>query len=76
MLVFVGVKMLIVDWYKIPIGSSLAVVVGVLIFSVIASLLLPEAAEAHSPVQHDPLHLPPTHEAPRIGADPDVDEEP
>ena len=73
-LVFVGVKMLIVDWYKIPIGSSLVVVVGVLVFSVIASLLLPEAAEAHSPVQHDPLHLPPTHEAPRIGADPDLDE--
>jgi tellurite resistance protein TerC len=72
-LVFVGVKMLIVDWYKIPIGSSLMVVVGVLVFSVIASLLLPEAAEAHSPVQHDPLHLPPTHEAPRIGADPDAD---
>ena len=73
-LVFVGVKMLIVDWYDVPIGASLAAVMGVLIFSVIASLLLPEAAEAHSPVQHDPLQLPPTHEAPRIGADPDVDE--
>lgn len=37
-LVFVGTKMLIVDWVKILVGVSLAVV-GVLVVSVIASLL-------------------------------------
>lgn len=44
-LVFVGTKMLIAKWIQIPIGSSLAVVAGVLLLSVIASLLLPEIAD-------------------------------
>lgn len=44
-LVFVGAKMLIADWFHISIGASLAVVVGVLLTSVIASLLLPEMAQ-------------------------------
>ncbi len=70
-LVFVGLKMLITDWWKVPVGAALAVVVGVLLVAVIASLLLPEVAEAHAPVEHDPLDPPPPHEAPRIGADPD-----
>jgi tellurite resistance protein TerC len=39
-LCFVGAKMLIVDFYKIPIGISLGVVAGILILSVAASLLL------------------------------------
>ena len=39
-LCFVGAKMLMVDIYKIPIGASLGVVGGILIFSVIASLLV------------------------------------
>jgi tellurite resistance protein TerC len=38
-LCFVGAKMLIVDFYKIPIGISLGVVAGILILSVAASLL-------------------------------------
>jgi tellurite resistance protein TerC len=38
---FVGIKMLIVDVYKIPTGVSLAVIVMVLALSVIASLLWP-----------------------------------
>ena len=38
-LVFVGTKMLIVDWVKIPVGSSLGVVGAILAISVIASLL-------------------------------------
>ena len=38
-LCFVGAKMLIVDIYKIPIGVSLGVVGGILILSVVASLL-------------------------------------
>jgi tellurite resistance protein TerC len=40
-LCFVGVKMLIVDLYKVPIGLSLGVVALVLFVSVIASLLRP-----------------------------------
>src|SRR5215212_5706962 len=37
-LVFIGVKMVIVDFYKIPIGISLGVVVGILTISILASL--------------------------------------
>jgi len=39
-LCFVGTKMLMVDVYKIPIGTSLAVIGGVLLLSVIASLIV------------------------------------
>jgi tellurite resistance protein TerC len=55
-LVFVGVKMLIVDFYQLPIGISLGVVALVLAASVGASLLWPKAVEASSPVVHDPRH--------------------
>lgn len=41
---FVGVKMLIADWYKIPIVAALAVVGGVLLLSVVASLIWPKKA--------------------------------
>jgi tellurite resistance protein TerC len=37
---FVGIKMLLVDIYKIPIGISLAVVAGILTFAIVASLLV------------------------------------
>ena len=37
-LVFVGVKMLLVDIYKIPIGASLGVIGGILLLSILASL--------------------------------------
>jgi tellurite resistance protein TerC len=37
-LTFVGFKMVITDFYKIPIGISLGVVAGILVLSVIASL--------------------------------------
>jgi tellurite resistance protein TerC len=47
-LVFVGVKMLLADFYKIPIGIALGVVVGVLTLSVIASIIWPPAAEVVS----------------------------
>lgn len=40
-LAFVGIKMLVSDWYKIPIGASLAVVAGLLGASIVASLLRP-----------------------------------
>ena len=54
-LVFVGAKMLLVDVYKIPIGISLGVIALILAVSVAASLIFPKVAEAHSPVEHDPL---------------------
>lgn len=42
-LTFVGVKMLIVDFYKIPVGVSLGVVAAILTISVLASLWRNEA---------------------------------
>jgi len=42
-LTFVGVKMLIVNFYHVPILVSLGVIVGVLAISVIASLMWPQA---------------------------------
>lgn len=38
LLMFAGVKMLIEDWFKIPVGISLMVIAAVLIISIIASL--------------------------------------
>lgn len=56
MLVFVGIKMLVTYFdLHVPIGLSLGVIGGVLLVSVWASLLFPEAAEAHDPVVHDSL---------------------
>jgi tellurite resistance protein TerC len=40
-LVFVGVKMLIADFYKVPIGVALGVVAGVLAISIVTSLIWP-----------------------------------
>jgi tellurite resistance protein TerC len=55
-LVFVGVKMLVTYFdFHVPIGLSLGIIGGVLLISVVASLLFPKAAEAHDPVLHDPL---------------------
>ncbi|MEW6348392.1 MAG: TerC family protein [Thermodesulfobacteriota bacterium] len=42
-LVFVGVKMLIADWYKIPVWSALLTVAVILVISIIASKLIPSA---------------------------------
>ena len=41
-LVFVGTKMVIVDFYKIPIAASLLVVAGILVFSILLSILMPK----------------------------------
>jgi len=38
-LVFVGIKMVIVDFYKIPVGISLGAIAAILTTSVIASLI-------------------------------------
>jgi tellurite resistance protein TerC len=39
-LTFVGTKMLLADWYKIPVGVSLGVVAALLVGSAVASLLI------------------------------------
>ncbi|MBI4532089.1 MAG: TerC family protein [Candidatus Latescibacteria bacterium] len=44
-LVFVGVKMLLADIYKIPIGIALGVVAGILFLSVIVSIARPRKGE-------------------------------
>lgn len=46
-LCFIGVKMLIVEWFKIPVALSLGVVAGLLALSIIASLLRPETPAAN-----------------------------
>jgi tellurite resistance protein TerC len=47
-LVFIGIKMVIVDFYKIPIGVSLGVVAGILTISILASLWKLKREEAES----------------------------
>lgn len=47
-LVFVGVKMLLADLYKVPIMTSLAIIGGLLAVSVIASVLFPKRVEGSS----------------------------
>jgi tellurite resistance protein TerC len=39
---FVGIKMLITDFYKINIGVSLTVIASVIVLSIIASLIWPK----------------------------------
>jgi tellurite resistance protein TerC len=54
-LIFVGVKMLLVDIYKIPISLALGTVAAVLGISVIASILRPpKTAVTPSAVEHPP----------------------
>ena len=50
-LTFIGVKMLIEQWYHIPITWSLAIVLATLILSVIASLIWPQPEQAPEPVR-------------------------
>ncbi|MBX3130255.1 MAG: TerC family protein [Polyangiaceae bacterium] len=47
-LVFIGTKMLVADWYKIPNFVSLSVIGGVLTIAMIASWLRPQKAEEPS----------------------------
>ena len=47
-LVFIGAKMVIVDFYKIPTGVSLAVVAGILAISILASLWKAKSQESDS----------------------------
>ena len=53
-LCFVGIKMMIVDFYKIPIAVSLAVVAGILVISILASLVKTKLAGAGTSGQPHP----------------------
>jgi tellurite resistance protein TerC len=46
-LIFIGVKMLIVDWYKIPVFVSLGVVGAILLLSILLSWFTKPKEEAH-----------------------------
>ena len=52
-LVFVGAKMCLADYYKIPIEVSLIVIVSVLIISIVASMLFPKKAEPEGEANRD-----------------------
>jgi tellurite resistance protein TerC len=59
---FIGVKMLIVDLYKIPTVWALGFVVFVLIASIVASKIYPQTPPKHDkPSEHD---VPPEHDVP------------
>ena len=45
-LIFIGTKMLIVEWFKIPVFLSLGVVAAILVTAVAASWLIPEKKAA------------------------------
>jgi tellurite resistance protein TerC len=55
-LIFVGAKMLVMDVYKVPIVASLGIIAGILVTSVLASLLKPDHARGHGHHgQHRPI---------------------
>ena len=72
-LVFVGTKMLLIDFYKIPIHVSLLVIAAILTISILASLLFPKAAMEHDPVEHDPLAPRPDDAAAPLPPETDAD---
>jgi tellurite resistance protein TerC len=55
-LMFVGAKMAAVDFVKVPVGVSLAVIATLLVGSVVASLIWPKAAEER-PDTPDPMDM-------------------
>jgi tellurite resistance protein TerC len=55
-LVFVGIKMLISSYWKIPTGWSLGVVAGLLIASIIASIIWPEKKKGEAAPGPDSAH--------------------
>jgi len=53
-LAFVGIKMLIIDWYKIPTLISLGVVFFFILGSILVSVLVPKNEIRETPVPNDP----------------------
>jgi tellurite resistance protein TerC len=45
-LVFIGIKMLLAEFWHMPVYTALAVVAGVLLLSVLASLIYPVSVES------------------------------
>ncbi len=63
-LTFVGVKMVISHWYKVPIVLSLAVIVGALALAVLASVLRARRLGAAADTAPDPRIIPEGSDAP------------
>jgi tellurite resistance protein TerC len=57
-LIFVGIKMVIVEFYKIPVGISLGVVAAILTISIIASLWKASKEPDELETTVDPTHIP------------------
>lgn len=57
-LTFVGVKMVIVEFYKIPVGVSLGVVASILTISILASLWKARNGPQELETTNNPAHLP------------------
>ena len=57
-LVFVGIKMLLVDIYKIPISMALGTVAAVLVISVVASIIFPPKTEGTTSAVNQPGSAP------------------
>lgn len=69
-LVFVGIKMMISEFYKIPIGISLGVVAGILLVTILVSLLVPGGVRRPlqpADVGTNPGHTRPEEEDPAPG---------
>lgn len=66
-LCFVGVKMLLSEWYDIPTGLSLGVVGSVLALAVAASLLV-RSRESSKDVSAPPVDREPLHQTGRLVA--------
>lgn len=58
-LTFVGVKMVISEYYKIPIVISLGVILGILALAIIASVIRARRLGPEADVVPDPRHIPP-----------------
>ena len=65
-LCFVGAKMVVSEWYKIPAYLSLAVVLGVIGLSVLVSWLRPEAPEDGRAPTEPPAPVEPREAPPRM----------
>ena len=74
-LLFVGVKMMIADWYHVPIGVSLAAIASMLALSVAASVIWPKhvelegASAALKDIERDPgggLRPDADHDSPEV----------
>jgi tellurite resistance protein TerC len=52
-LVFIGIKMLVADFYHLPVAAALGVVASILMVAVLASVLIPDRRVAHLPRERE-----------------------